>query len=140
MKKIIESIYGMQYEELLENGKDGGSARFNGNIFIAAYIIVILFVVILALTHIADYNESMNRFYHKIFGDNSGKLIGKILAVPLLAGIYFIVSKTIGSVSSFEKHVEAYSNYSTADKQKSFRRALFPFLGLLGLMLVLALV
>ncbi len=138
MKKIIESIYGMQYEELVENGKDGSSARFNGNLFVSAYIIVFILLIVVVCTHIPDYNDSMNRFFRNTFGNFNGKGLGKILAIPMLAGIYFVVKYTIGSEASFKKHIDAYKGYSEEEKKKSFGRILLPFLSMLGLMLVLA--
>ena len=138
MKKIIESIYGMQYEELIHNGGDGNKARFNGNLFLAAYVIVILFLVIVACTHISDYNETMNRFVSRTFGVFNSTFMGKVLSIPLFGGIYFIISRTTGSEKSFQKHVEAYVAYSDAEKRKSFKRVLLPFIIMLVLMLLLS--
>jgi hypothetical protein len=140
LKKIIESIYGMQYEELVQNGKDGNKARFNGNIFVAAYIMVFLFLIIIACTHVSEYNDAMNGFLRRTFGVWNGPGLGKILAIPLIAVLYFAVSITIGSESAFRKYVDTYAQYSEEDKKKSVKIVLAPFMIMLALMLVLALI
>ena len=140
MKRLIQTIYGMQYEELVQNDKDGNKARINGNLFLTGYVIVFLFLIILAAMHIPECNDTMNRFLSRTFGRvSSGKVIGRLITIPLLVLIYFIVSKTIGSEFSFQKHVKTYSRYSEEAKKKSFKIVMISFLTMLGLMLALAL-
>jgi hypothetical protein len=140
MKKLIESIYGFQYEELVQNGKDGNKARQAGNLLVSAFIIVFLFLLILIVSHIPGMNNSLNGIFHKAFGYSSGKFIGRLLAIPLLAIIYFIVKNVIGSEARFRQYVEAFALYSPEEKKNSMMRVMIPFMGMLALLLILALV
>jgi hypothetical protein len=140
MRKIIESIYGYQYEELVQNGKDGNKARQAGNLLVSAFIIVFLFLLLLTAARIPGVNDSLNHVFHKAFGYSSGKSIGRLLAIPLLAIIYFIVKYLIGSETQFKKYVDAFASYPEEEKKNSMKRIMVPFMGMLALMLVLALV
>jgi hypothetical protein len=140
MKKFIETIYGYQYEELVQNGKDGNKARQAGNFFVSAFIIVFLFLLLLIIARIPGMNNSLNNIFHKAFGYSSGKFIGRLLAIPLLAIIYFIVKNLIGSEAQFKKYVDAFTSYPEEEKKNSMKRIMIPFMGMLALMLVLALV
>ncbi len=140
MKKIIQTIYGMQYEELEAGGKDGNKARFNGNILVAAFLMLFLFLMIVALTHVPEYNDKMNRTFHGVFGYWSGKAIGKILAIPLMAALYYLVTLTIGSERLFQEHVQAYRQFTDEEKKKSLSRVMIPFMSMLVLLLILSLI
>ena len=138
MRKVIESIYGMQYEELIQNGRDGNKARLNGNLFLAAYVIVLLFLLFIICTHISVYNETLDHHLGRVFGVFNVRMLEKILIIPLFGGIYFLIAFTIGSQSSFQKHVDAYKQYSDMEQRKSFLRVLVPFIIILVLILVLS--
>lgn len=139
MKKLLQRIYGMQYEELEQNGKDGNKARFNGNILVSAYLIVAFLLLILLLTLIPSYNEYITRTLRGIFGYSSGKTIGRLLVIPLFAILYYAVMRTVGSEKAFLEHVEAYKQFSEEEKKKSLMKVMLPFMSMLGLMLILAL-
>jgi hypothetical protein len=139
MKELLQRIYGMQYEELEQNGKDGNKARFNGNILVAAYLIVAILLLLLLVTWVPGYNEAMTRIIRSIFGYSSGKTIGRLLAIPLFAILYYVVTITVGSESSFRKQVEAYKQFSEEEKKKSLVKVMVPFMSMLGLLLILAL-
>ncbi len=140
MKRIIESLYGMQYEELIQNGKDGNKARVNGNLFLAAYAIVILFLIAVVCTHISHHHEATKRVVNNVFGivSTTEIEIGEILLLPLLLAVYFIISLTIGSQRSFQRHIDAYTHYSDRDQRSAFQRVLLPFMAILGLLLLLS--
>jgi hypothetical protein len=140
MKRIIESLYGMQYEELIQNGKDGNKARVNGNLFLAAYAIVILFLITLVGSHISHHHEATNRIVNHasgIFSSVTEIEIGELLLLPLLVGVYLIISVTIGSERSFQRHIDAYTHYSDRDQRNAFQRVLLPFMVISGLLLLL---
>lgn len=139
MKELLQRIYGMQYEELEQAGKDGNKARFNGNVLVAAYLIVAILLLVLLATLVPGYNEAMTRFLRGVFGHSSGKVIGRLLAIPLFAILYYVVTVTVGTESSFREHVEAYKQFSEEEKKKSLGRVMVPFMSMLGLMLILAL-
>jgi uncharacterized membrane protein len=63
-----------------------------------------------------------------------------LLAIPLLAIIYFIVKNVIGSEARFRQYVEAFALYSPEEKKNSMMRVMIPFMGMLALLLILALV
>lgn len=136
---FFEALYGSQYDELKQKGKDGNAARFNGNIFFAAFIIVILIVIILlGITLNQQFGDTLNDNLHNVFASLSGRSIGKLIALPILFLIYFIISKTIGSQQQFQKYVEGYTNCPQAEKDKANRKILIPFFILLAIMLFLA--
>lgn len=137
MKRIIRHIYGMQYEELEQKGRDGNKARFNGNVLVAAYLVVILLLVLLLFTLVSTYNDTMTRIVHNMFGYWSGKSVGKLLAIPLFAFLYITVTLTIGSESSFREYVMEYKKLSPEEKKKSLRIVMTPFMVMLAAMVVI---
>lgn len=137
MRRIIRHIYGMQYEELEQKGRDGNKARFNGNILVAAYLVVILLLTLLLFTLISTYNETMSRAVYSMFGYWSGKSVGKLLAIPLFAVLYIIVTLTIGSETSFREYVMEYKKLSPEEKKKSLRIVMTPFMIMLVAMVII---
>lgn len=136
---FLEALYGSQYAEIEKMGKDGNKARFNGNLFLSAFVIVILFcIILLAVTFVPGFGDASNKWLHSIFGYTSGKLIGKLLAIPLLAIIYFVVIKTVGTEESFQGKVSSYMQYSEEVQAKANKKILIPFMAAILLMFVLS--
>src|SRR5690606_25072413 len=124
--------YGSQFDEISKQGKDGNKGRLNGNLFLSAMIIVCLFtIIILMYALIPEMDMQFNRFMRKISGGGSGKAIGKLLAIPLLALVYWIISRTIGSEQNFQKHVKNFLAYPDEIKKKANAKTLIPFFVLL---------
>jgi len=137
----IEALYGSQYYEITSKGKDGAAGRLNGNLFLSAFVIICLFLVIVLLTTFFDnFAVETNRLFHKLFGYSSGKTIGKLLAIPLLGLLYFVISKTVGSKSNYEKITKSFMEYPDEEKRKAGMKILKPFLIVLGLLFVLSMV
>ncbi len=134
MKKFIQYIYGMQYEELEQKGKDGNKARLNGNLFIAAYLFVVLLLVVLLLLMISPSAGSPLQ----LLGSWNGQALGKLLAVPVFAILYGLTAWGIGTEKKFQKYVKAYKQLSEAEKKRSLQIVIVPFMGMLALMLILA--
>jgi hypothetical protein len=125
---FLETLYGSQYYEIHQKGRDGNKGRLNGNLFLSALIILFLFAVLMiAISFVPGFEESLTRFIRNIFGYSTGKSIGKLLAIPLMITIYFILSKTIGREKNFKKYVEAFMQYSYEDKKKANKILLIPF-------------
>ncbi len=137
---FLQALYGSQYKEIAERGKDGAKGRLNGNLFLSAFIIVILLVIfLLVLKFVPGVNQSLSNRIGRVFGYNSGKTIGKLLAIPLLALIYLAVSRTVGSENNFNRSVKEFYALPEDEQHKANQKLLIPFFAVLGLMLVLAL-
>ena len=82
---FLEALYGSQYFEIHQKGKDGNKGRLNGNLFLSALIILfILAILMVCISFVPGFNESMTKGIRSIFGYSSGKSIGKLLAIPAL--------------------------------------------------------
>jgi len=134
----LEALYGSQYYEIAKKGKDGSAGRLNGNLFLTAFIIISMFLVIALLVSFTDFSNDINRLFHKLFGYSSGKVIGRLLAIPLMLVIYFVISKTVGSKANYEKIVQSFLTYSDEEKQKATMKLLAPFFIVLGGLLLLS--
>ena len=137
---FLEALYGSQYNEIHKQGKDGNKGRRNANILLAAFIIVFLFAVtLLAIKFLPGFETSLNRSIKNVFGKISGRSAGKLMAIPLMAIIYFIVAFTVGSQKSFTDKVEKFMQYPDEIKKQANKKILLPFFILLALVLILAL-
>jgi hypothetical protein len=135
----LQALYGGQYRDLKANGYDGTKARFNGNLFLTAFIIVLLFLAIAILvTFVPAVNNSLTRMLQKAFGYSSGKTIGKLLAIPLMAVIYFAIINTVGSQQNYERHVAEFNQLPEDVQAQANKKLLVPFFVALGLFVVLA--
>lgn len=136
---ILDMLYGSQYAELEKKAYDVSKGRMYGNLLLSAVIIVYLFLIILGLNMISDdFAHDFTRLLRKTFGRTGGRTIGRIIAIPLLAAIYFIVSMLIGSKSRYEKYHEAYLKATKQEREKAMAKMLIIFFSGLGLLTVLA--
>jgi hypothetical protein len=135
---FTEALYGSQYYEIDQKGRDGNKGRLNGNLLLSVMVMLALFILILACVHfVPDFNETLTRKIRKVFGYSTGKTIGKLLAIPLIAIIYLIVSNTIGNKANFKARVNTFMQYPDEIKKKANAKILVPFFVLLGLMMLL---
>ena len=125
---FLKALYGSQYYEIYQRGKDGNKGRLNGNFFLSALIVLfILAVLMVCISFVPGFNESMTKSVRNIFGYSRGKSIGKLLAIPVFAIIYFIIIKTVGSKSNFKNKVDAFMQYPDEVKKKANTKLLIPF-------------
>src|SRR3954471_24948755 len=122
---FLEALYGSQYDEIDKRGGDRSKARLNGNLFLTAFIIVLLsiaFIIILKISSAmaAAVNHSISEHFI------SGKAAGKILAIPILAVLYFIIAKTVGSETNFKLHVDGYLQCPEHEKEQANKKLLVP--------------
>ncbi len=135
---FTEALYGSQYNEIHQKGRDGNKGRLNGNLLLSVMVMLALFIIVLACVHfVPDFNETLTRKMRKTFGYSTGKSIGKLLAIPLIAITYLVVSNTVGSKANFKAKVNAFMQYPDEIKKKANAKILIPFFVLLGLMMVL---
>jgi uncharacterized protein YqhQ len=135
----LEALYGSQFEEITKQGKNGASGRLNGNLFLMAFVIVCVFALLLIATTVSDsFMEDATYFLRQAFGNSSGKTIGKLLAIPLMALVYFVIIKTVGSEAKYQEYCRAYLEYPEAVRQKATMRILKPFFVVLGVLFLLA--
>jgi len=138
---FLEALYGSQYYEIHQKGKDGNKGRMNGNLFLSALIILLLFALILfAINFVPGYNESITKIIESIFGNASGKTIGKILGIASLGIIYLVINNTIGNKQNFNKRVEKFMQYPDEVKKKANAKLLVPFFVLLAIVVILTFV
>jgi hypothetical protein len=136
---FLEALYGSQYYEIHQKGRDGNKGRLNGNLFLSALIVLfILAVMMISISFVPGFNESLTKSIRSVFTYSSGKSIGKILAIPVFGIIYFVIIKTVGSESNFKNKVEAFMQYPDEVKRKANAKLLIPFFILLIIVFGLA--
>ena len=125
---FLEALYGSQYYEISQKGRDGNKGRLNGNLFLAALIVLLLIAVLMiCISFVPGFNDSVTKSVRSIFGYSSGKSIGKLLAIPVFSIIYFIILKTVGTESNFKRKVDAFMQYPDEVKKKANAKLLIPF-------------
>ena len=130
---FLEALYGSQYYEIHQKGRDGNKGRLNGNLFLSALIILfIIAVMMISITFVPGFEENLTKVIRNIFGYSTGRSIGKLLAIPVFGLIYLIIIKTVGTESSFKNKVEAFMQYPDEVKKKANAKLLIPFF-ILGL-------
>ena len=136
---FLEALYGSQYQDLVANGKDGSNGRINGNIFLAVLITLVLFTLfgfIMLLS--STFFQQSSHFISNNF--ISGKSAGKLLAIPVIALSYYIVSKTVGSEISYQKSIHSFLQLPAEIRKQANKKLLTYFFIVLGsLVLVLIL-
>ncbi len=138
---FLEALYGSQYYEISQSGRNGNRGKVNGNLFLTAMIILVIFALLMvAISFIPGFNEELARLFRKWFGRSSGKTIGRLLTIPLMIIIYLIVSTTVGTAANFKGHVEAFMQRPDEEKKKANAKLLVPFLLLLAIVIILAVI
>lgn len=136
---FLEILYGSQFEEIKNMGKDGAKGRLNGNLFLSVMILMLIVILFLAGDILSNsFGNEMSGFYARNFDWLSGKTLGKLIAIPLLAITYLIVSKTVGSEARFSRYTENYMQYPEDVRKQSNKKLLIPFFVLLSCIIVLA--
>lgn len=133
---FLDALYGSQYNDVLKVGKDGSKGRFNGNIFLAAFGIMIIICFLLILIHIPGFEHILQRSGFML--NFTGKFIGKMLAIPLMAGLYFLLSSTIGNQDHFNTHVNNYLQATDLERDNANKQVLIPFFIVLATVIILA--
>ena len=126
---FLEALYGSQYYEIHQKGRDGNKGRLNGNLLLAALVVLFVFaVVMLCISFEPGFNETLTRTSLNIFGQTKASAIRKILAIPLTASVYILLSITAGSKENFDRKVDAFMQYPDEIKKNANKKALLPFL------------
>lgn len=132
---FLDALYGSQYNDILKSGKDGLKGRFNGNIFLAAFSIMIIICLLLILIHVPGFEHILQP--SGFVRNFSGKFIGKMLAIPLMAGLYYLLSSTIGNQDNFNSHVNNFLQAPDKERDNANTQVLIPFFVVLALIIVL---
>ncbi|MDD5150642.1 MAG: hypothetical protein PHC28_09185 [Flavobacterium sp.] len=136
--KFIEALYGSQYYELSTNGKDGMKGRVNGNLLLSAFLtLFILLVLMLLYCFSINFEQFFLEKFHNYFAYFSGKTTGKIVAIPIFALIYFIITKTVGSQENFIKNINKFMKHTDLEKQKANRIIIKTFMIIVFLIFIL---
>jgi hypothetical protein len=136
---FLEALYGSQYYEIQKQGKDGNKGRMNANLFLAALIILaIIAVLMIGVSFVPGFNESLTKSIRNVFGYSSGRSIGKLLALPLFFLLYFIISISVGNKGNFKIKTDNFMLYPDEVKKKANAKLLIPFFILLGTVVILA--
>ncbi len=131
---FLQALYGSQYQEITQKGGDGNKGRINGNMFLTAFIVLLIFVLTAIMFKISSLGSTPLINEHNIF---SGKLAGKLLALPLFFIVYIILSKTIGTQKKYEKIIEKFNQLPEEVRKKANLKILVPFLSLLLILIVI---
>jgi len=122
---FLEAIYGSQYYELKQNGKDVAKGRINGNMFFSVFIILIILVMLMSIMTFSDYyNTKWNNALENNLVYASVKETLKLFAIPLFAIIYFIILKTIRTKSNYERLTNNFMQYPDDVKKKQIKKFL----------------
>lgn len=136
---FLEALYGSQYAEIKQNGKDGNKGRLNGNLFLTSFVLLVAVMIILFLSFIfpafGSQLEHVLPDFLKLF---TGRGQGQILAIVFGGILYFIIVKTVGSEYRFQKYVSQYLEYPLEVRRTANRRLLFPFFSVILIVFVLA--
>ena len=137
---FLEALYGSQYHEIQQKGRDGNKGRLNANAFLTAFIILIVITVCMfCIRFVPGFNDKLSDEGSGFTEATNGKSIGKLLAIPLFVIIYLLISNTVGSATNFKKHVDSFMQLPDEVKQKANRKLLAPFFILLAVVLFLTL-
>jgi hypothetical protein len=137
---FLEALFGSQYEEIHKQGKDGNKGRLNANLFLAALILlVIIAILMIGVSFVPGFNDSLTGSVQDVFGNSGGKSIGKLLALPAFMIIYLAINFSIGNQQNFTSKAEAFMQYPDEVRKKANARLIIPFFVLLGFVIVLAL-
>ncbi len=138
---FLQALYGSQYQEITQRGGDGSKGRINGNMFLSAFIV--LLIIVLTASFAVISSAASVSFLNNLLNDYnivSGKLTGKLLAIPLYIAVYFIVSKTIGTKENYNRFIEKFSQLPEDIRKKANAKILIPFFILLALLIVLIII
>jgi hypothetical protein len=136
---FLEALFGSQYEEIHKQGKDGNKGRLNANLFLSALIVlVIIAVLMIGISFVPGFDDSLTRSARNVFGNSNGKSIGKLLPLPAFIIIYFLIKSTVGSQHIFQAKVDTFMRYPDEVKKKANAKLLVPFFTLLAIVIVLA--
>jgi len=138
---FLQALYGSQYQEITQRGGDGSKGRINGNMFLSAFIV--LLIIVLTASFAVISSAASVSFLNNLLNDYSivsGKLTGKLLAIPLYIAVYFIVSKTIGTKENYNRIIEKFSQLPEDIRKKANAKILIPFFILLALLIVLIII
>ena len=136
---FLEGLYGSQYYEIQKQGKDGNKGKMNANLFLAALIILaIIAVLMIGVSFVPGFNESLTKSIRNVFGYSSGRSMGKLLALPLFFLLYFIISISVGNKGNFKIKTDNFMQYPDEVKKKANAKLLIPFFILLGTVVILA--
>lgn len=125
---FLEALYGSQYYEISQRGKDGAKGRFNGNIFLAVFVmLIILTIIALATTFSQEVDDKLTGKLTDMFGYGNGKAVGRLLAIPVIAILYFIISKTVGSERNYNRLIDNFNQLPEEEKKKANKKVLIPF-------------
>jgi hypothetical protein len=136
--RFLETIYFSQYYELKKSGKDPMKGRLNGTLLSATIIILNLVSIVLLLFKLAPHS-SLAMFISNIFSgySGSGKALGKLIALVLLAVVGGVLWATIGSEASYKRIAEKYQTFTEEEQKSTVKQSLLIFFFSFAVFLVL---
>ena len=98
---FLEALYGSQYYEIHQKGRNGKKGRLNGNLYLSALIVLLIIAVLMVgVNFVPGFEEKINKSVISVFSSLTGKSIGKLLAIPVFGIIYLVIVRTIGTESN----------------------------------------
>lgn len=134
---FLQALYGSQYQEIARRGKDGNKGRFNGNIFLAVFVVLIILTVLAALMAFSrQATDWIEGLAEGVAGYNTGKATGELLAIPVVAACYLVIANTVGSPKNFSHIINEFTLLPEEERAKANKKVLVPFFIILGLFII----
>ncbi len=127
---FLQALYGSQYKEIKDRGGDASKGRTNANLFLSVFFLLILILLFLLASKILPVPTPDT-------SGISGRAIGKLLAIPLIAIVYFIIINTIGTKTSYKKMVDEFYMLPSRVQETANQKILVPFFVILALIMML---
>jgi hypothetical protein len=136
--RFLEIIYFSQYYELKKSGKDPMKGRLNGTL-LSATIIILNLISLILLTLKAAPHSAVAMYISNFFSgySGSGKALGKLLALVLLAVIGGLLWATTGSEASYKRIAEKYQAFTEEEQKSTVKQSLLIFFFSFAVFLVL---
>lgn len=134
---FFEALYGSQYAEISQQGKDGNKGRLNGNLLLSAMAILLVLDIVFSLLLMPGVAGVVEATLEGILGYGSGRSMGRILGLLLLGAFYFVIANTVGSQARFEGYVRNFLALPEEVQKGANRKVLGYFFALLGLLILL---
>ena len=115
---LLQSIYCNQYYELKPQGKEK-SARANGTGILSVTLVLLFFgVMALIIIIFPDVGDDLLDWLEDIFGKQSGRNIGRVVAILPFLVIYPAVRFTLGKEATYNTLITKFEALSP-DEQKT---------------------
>lgn len=133
---LLQSLYCNQYYDLKKQGKEY-AAHKNGNITVTVSLLFNVCTVFFLLAFLSDsFADFIGHGFKHFFQGITGKGMGRLIALLLMATIYPIVIYTVGKKENFDKTIAAFEAMSDAEQKEVSSKGIKYFFGSIGIAFV----